>query len=310
MEIFNLGVAWCWEYDYDFICDLEKECLKRGLSIYLIAPHNLEETIKKLKSFKLHFDLFFDRASDQDESFEELVDLIYQKDIKMINDFNQTVWAIDKATMHLEFLSHQINVPYTFILSPYEEKKELEISEKDLTKIKKPFVIKPACGGCGEGVIVDACGLDDIKSARKDYELDKYLVQEKINPFQINGKRAWFRVFFCCGRIFPCFWDDQTKIASLLKPEDVGEKTYSEIENIIKKIAKISKLDLFSSEIALNNCGKLIVIDHVNDQIDLRKKSKHFDGIPDEVVWMITSSLVDYVERITNCKATKKETTL
>ena len=297
MQIFNLGVAWCWEYDKDLVIDLEKECLQRGVSIYRIAFYNLKETIEKIESGELNFNLFFDRASDLDADFDDLVFLAKRKGIKMINDIDRAIWATDKATMHLEFLSAGIDVPYTLILSPHEVNPELTLSKSDLDKIGIPFVIKPACGGCGDGVILDADSWEDIKLARKDFPDDKYLVQGKIVPKMINGQRAWFRVYYSCGEVFCCFWDDQTKIANLLYKDQIDEKVYSEIENIIGKIAQISHLDLFSTEIALSHSNKLIVIDHVNDQIDLRKKSQHYDGVPDEVVHNIVFSLVTHTQR-------------
>ena len=75
-------------------------------------------------------------------------------------------------------------------------------------------------------------------------------------------------------------------------------------------IARISKIDLFSTEIALAPRGKLLVIDHVNDQVDLRKKSSHFDGIPDEVVDRIVINLVNWVEKHTRRTSTRREPSL
>ena len=136
---------------------------------------------------------------------------------------------------------------------------------------------------------------EDIQRARQEFSDDKYLVQKKIVPAQIEERRAWFRVFYVCGDVLPCWWDDQTKIADSLNLSQVNQRIHSGIERITRKIASICKLDLFSTEIALNPSGKLLVIDHVNDQVDLRKKSAHLDGIPDEVVDGIVAGLVDWV---------------
>jgi len=135
-------------------------------------------------------------------------------------------------------------------------------------------------------------------------------VQEKIDPVQINGRRAWFRVFFAFGEILPCWWDDQTKIADFLSPSEIDKKIYSKIKSIMRKIAQISKLELFSTEIALTSIGKLMVIDHVNDQVDLRKKTSHFDGIPDEVVDRIVINLVNWVEKRICHSSPRRKTSL
>jgi len=305
LQIFDLATAWCWKYDADFVFQIDKECGKRGVCSYLIHPHNLFETMHKIDSEELRFKVFFDRASDQEEDFDGLVDLMKASPVKMINDSDRALWASDKATMHLEFLARGINVPHTIILPPYDENPDL--SSIPLDKVGKPFVIKPACGGCGDGVVLDGKSVEDIQRARKEFSDDKYLIQQKITPTQIDGRRAWFRVFYVCGEVLPCWWDDQTKIADILSPSQINQKTYSPIERITRKIASISKLDLFSTEIALNSSGKLLVIDHVNDQVDLRKKSLHFDGIPDEVVDRIVAGLVGWVQRYVSPTSTRAE---
>lgn len=293
MEEFDLGIAWCWEYDRELVFELEDYIHRKGLTIYQIAPYNLEETLNRLNSNQLKFKLFLDRASDQNEEFERLVQFIKTSGIKMLNDFDKALWSSDKATMHLEFLSTGIEVPYTIILSPYEEEPDLRL--ENLEKVGIPFVLKPARGGSSEGVVMDAKGVEDIKKAREEFWDDKYLIQQKIDPVNISGKRCWFRIFYSCGRIIPCFWDDLTRLSEPLLSGQIDEKIYKEMEGLTEKIAKVCGLDLFSTEIALSENGKLIVVDYVNDQCDLRKKSLHYDGIPDEVVEKVLSSLVKYV---------------
>jgi hypothetical protein len=293
MEEFDLGIAWCWEYDRELVFELEDYIHRKGLTIYQIAPYNLEETLNRLNSNQLKFKLFLDRASDQNEEFERLVQFIKTSGIKMLNDFDKALWSSDKATMHLEFLSSGIEVPYTIILSPYEEEPDLRL--ENLEKVGIPFVLKPARGGSSEGVVMDAKGVEDIKKAREEFWDDKYLIQQKIDPVNISGKRCWFRIFYSCGRIIPCFWDDLTRLSEPLLSGQIDEKIYKEMEGLTEKIAKVCGLDLFSTEIALSENGKLIVVDYVNDQCDLRKKSLHYDGIPDEVVEKVLSSLVEYI---------------
>jgi hypothetical protein len=295
LQTYDLAISWCWKYDADFVFQIDSQCVKRGLSPYLINFHNLFETITRMEKGELNFKIFFDRASDQEEDFEQLADMMKDRGARMINDVDRATWATDKATMHLEFLSNSIHVPYTIILPPWDESPELDSTY--LEKVGKPFVIKPACGGGGDGVVLDAHTIDDIQSARQQYHYDKYLVQEKISPVILSGKRAWFRVFYICGEVLPCWWDDQTKIAEILSSSDIDRKIRADVNHIMRKIALISQLDLFSTEIALIPQNRLLVIDHVNDQVDLRKKSAHLDGIPDEVVDRIVLSLVDWVEK-------------
>ena len=52
----------------------------------------------------------------------------------------------------------------------------------------------------------------------------------------------------------------------------------------VQKIAKIAGVDFFSTEIAIVDKETFVIVDYVNDQCDMRLKSKHFDGVPDDVV--------------------------
>ncbi len=309
MREFDLGIAWCWEYDREMVSELEQYIHQKGLTLYQIAPYNLEETIDQLKSNQLSFKLFFDRASDQDEEFERLTQLIKTLGIKMLNDYDKALWSSDKATMHLEFLSAGIEVPYTIILSPYEEQPELrrENLPQDILNenVGTPFVLKPAQGAGSEGVILDAKSTDDIERAREEFSDDKYLIQQKIEPIYISGKRGWFRVFYACGKVFPCLWDDLTRLSEPLLPGQIDEGICEQIEELTKKIAEVCGLDLFSTEIAITQGNKLIVVDYVNDQCDFRKKSLHYDGIPDEVVQKVLLSLGNHI--YFHAKAESKE---
>ena len=52
--------------------------------------------------------------------------------------------------MHLEFITNGLYVPYTIIISPYNKKKELELSLSELARLGRPFIIKPANTTGGE----------------------------------------------------------------------------------------------------------------------------------------------------------------
>ena len=60
-------------------------------------------------------------------------------------------------------------------------------------------------------------------------------------------------------------------------------------------IKKVCKLDFFSSEIAINNSDKLIVVDYVNDICDMRPQSLAYDGVPDIVIDNIINSLASFI---------------
>jgi hypothetical protein len=308
LQTYDLAIAWCWEYDADLICRIDRESLIRGLSPYLIHPHNLSETLYRMQNGEIGFRFFLDRASDQNEAFDQLVDRMKEEGVRMINEVGLSERAADKAVMQRELVSKGINVPKTIVLPSYDDRPEIRAIR--LNRVGIPFVIKPACGACGDGVYTDARTIDDIKRARQEYSDDRYLIQEKIQPVVIDSRRAWFRVFYAFGEILPCWWDDQTKISDVLSSFEMDKRIYSRITRIVRQIARICKLELFSTEIALTAEGKLVVVDPVNDQIDLRSKSSHFDGIPDKVINGIVINMVNWLEKQLCRRSKRREPSL
>ena len=59
--------------------------------------------------------------------------------------------------------------------------------------------------------------------SRQHHKNDKYLLQEKIVPVRFGSRKAWFRVFYVCGTIIPCWWDDETHIYETITKAEVRE---------------------------------------------------------------------------------------
>jgi hypothetical protein len=64
---------------------------------------------------------------------------------------------------------------------------------------------------------------------------------------------------------------------------------------MVQDIAGICRLNFFSTEIVLNRAGQWVAVDYVNDTCDLRLKSRHADGVPDEVVQRIAERIADFI---------------
>lgn len=293
---YDLAVAYTWEYDVDFINSIKDILNSKNLSTLLISYENLQEVFDQIKKDEIKCKFFLDRASDAEEEFEPLAKLMEEKQVFILNKYSHVEFAIDKATMHLEFITNGINTPYTIIISPYKEKKDIELSLEQLAKLGRPFIIKPAnTTGGGIGVVTGAETLADVLKARKTLENDKYLLQEKIEPVEIDKRRFWFRSFFAFGRIIHCWWNDLTHIYDEVDLNDYQKYNLQQMDDIVYKIHEITNLEFFSTEIALTKDQKFVVIDYVNDQCDMRFKSKHFDGVPDRVVYEIIESLAEFI---------------
>ena len=287
-EHYHLALSWDWEFDRDFVAFLERRVHAEGMLFYSISHHNLDETIKALHKGSITISSFFDRASDTDEKFHALARLLRKPDVLQINPADATRHAADKATMHLEFLSSGLEVPFTIIISPYNKKREVELSLSDLAQLGRPFIIKPAnTTGGGVGVIMGAETLKDVIDTRQHHKNDKYLLQEEIRPVEMNSMQAWFRVFYVFGKTIPCWWDPRTHVYSVVKGREMSLYGLSRLVEVTRKIFHVCRLDFFSTEIAITKERKFIVVDYVNETCDMRLQTRHPDGVPNTVVEII-----------------------
>lgn len=300
-QIYDFCIATDWEYDRDFLQLVQRYAQQvHGLSTYIVEPFNLEETIRKLRNQELAFNFLFDRGSDSTPEFLELHRWLVERGTPVLDSLERLKWASDKATMHLEFISNGLITPYTIIIPPFSTTADLYLSVADLAKLGRPFIIKPAnTTGGGIGVVNGAETLQDVLQVRKEYGNDKYLLQEKVIPLEKDQKRFWFRGFYCCGLIECAWWNDLTHVYESLTAEDITNFQLQPLFDIVKKISTLIKLNFFSTEIAMNRRNEFIVVDYVNEICDMRLKSVHFDGVPDEIVEKIASQIAKYVwERI------------
>ena len=298
MENFDLGLAYVWEYDENFINLVEKILQGSGISTYRISNHNIYEATEKIRNKRISFNFYLDRAADVDEDFEVLGKIFAKRKTFIFNPYNKTEHAIDKANMHLEFISAGLQVPYSIIIPPHSEKEDIYISLDDLSILGRPFIIKPCnTTGGGIGVVTGAETLREILDERVSNLDDKYILQQKIYPEFLEGKRSWFRCFWAFGKAIATWWDDQTHIYGELSGKDIERYELTKLLSITKKIAKITELDFFSTEIVLAKDRKFVVVDYVNDQCDMRLKSRHIDGVPDGVVKEIIENMKTFIIR-------------
>jgi hypothetical protein len=294
---FDLAVAWDWEHDHEFIAILEAQIHDHRLRFFSISHHNVHESLKSLQKGTLSFGAFLDRASDADENFLPLARYLKKSSARFLNHPDAVHHAIDKATMHLEFITKGIDVPFTIIISPYNKKTDAELSLGDLARLGRPFIIKPAnTTGGGVGVILGAETLKDIIESRQHHKNDKYLLQEKITPVRFHNRKAWFRVFYTCGAIIPCWWDDDTHIYGTITCNEVSLAGLRPLISITRKIWEVCKLEFFSTEIAMTSEKQFVVVDYVNDICDMRLQSKHGDGVPDIVVGEVCNRIARHIK--------------
>ncbi len=168
------------------------------------------------------------------------------------------------------------------------------LPEMDLTSLGSSFAIKPARGGGGDGVIMEATALNQVLAARRAFPSHRYLLQTHIVPTQLGPRPAWFRVIYCAGKAYLCWWDNCTHVYAPVTSAEEDCYQLGPLRSFISSIATICGLDLFSTEMTLTSDGRFVIVDYVNDPIDLRLQSKTPDGVPDEIVCDIAGRLVDF----------------
>ncbi len=298
MQVYDICLMSDWHYDRDLLLQLETRLQHRGHSTYLIWPENLEDVLDRLRAGTLGFRYVLDRATNTSAEFSDVYRFLPAPGATCFEDPDTLLRASDKALMHQEFQSAGIPVPDTLIIRPHTESEEIRIDLQAVQDLGPPFVIKPAnTTGGGMGVFQDGRGLEDILRRRLEYPSDKYLVQERIIPKVAEGRRFWFRVFYITGDVHCCWWDDRTHVYEILGGGEAEEALRGRFVDIARQIARISSLQLFSVELALDHQERLVVVDYVNESPDLRRKSQFSDGVPDQVVESIIEHLAEWIPR-------------
>jgi hypothetical protein len=289
MSSYDLCLVWNWEYDADFVSLLDSACRSHGVSLLQITPQNLIKYLRALSDKQISFRAFFDRASDTDSRVMSIVHWARDHGVYRINPYEYATRSWDKATMHQVLTRFCLHISYTIILPSYEQQPVL--GPVDLSPLGNRFTIKPAHGGGGEGVVNKATSLNEVLSARRDYPSDRYLLQAHVASAELDFRPAWFRVIYCGGKVFPCWWDSRKRLYTRITSTEESRYRLGELHETVISIARLCKLHLFSTEISLTPEGFFVVVDYVNDLLDLRLQSKTPDGVPDDIVHDIAERL-------------------
>lgn len=285
---YDICLPWYWEYDIDFVHFVEKACNEHGLTLWQITPDNLLESVNALYKGEHSFHTLLDRSQGEDR-FLPINNWAKEQNKKRINPVELSLWSEDKTTMHLELITAGVTTPYTILLPPFLEQPVLP--ELELNLLGTQFVIKPSNEGGGDGVVLGASSLEQVLRARMQFPKQKYLLQATIIPRTIQGRPAWFRVFYAVGKTYPCWWHPLTHVYDDVTVAEENRYGLAALHDLTQRIASLCRLDWFTTEIALT-LDDFVVVDYVNDQIDTRIQSKAVDGAPDEIMQDVARQLV------------------
>ena len=316
MKEYDFGLNWSEKTKEHFINALKDASQKKKLSFLWIYDDNVRDTIKKLESGELKVKFLLDSAATYNEDRDPYARVCYAvKDAGgvIVNDPDRARIAVDKSVMHYELINAGINTPYSVIVRNWEPD-SFKLTDDEKKELGVPFVIKPASGYARQGVIEDAQGsIREIARARNFDHGDNFLLQEKINPIELAGKRAWFRVFHVFDTIIPCWWNDQTSWYEHITEEEFSEYRLSPLAKIVARIADIIPMVWFSTEIAIDKKfgePRFVAIDYVNDQCDMTAQSQNKAGVPDSIVEFTAKCIIEAAHHLVNNKDIDKDYTI
>ncbi len=302
MHDVDLVATWTWPPDEPVIRLLEAIAHRNGITFRSIDAPSIGPLTADVQQGRLSFRWLLDRASDEHPAFRPLAQWVEDRTNSnarwplAINPYGRQLHAADKATMHLELMSAGVHVPNTLILPPWSIAPTSSPLPDAVDALGVPFVVKPAnTTGGGNGVVTGVKERAQITAARRTHPLDKYLVQETVKPAYLGDFRAWFRVFYVCGRVHLCWWDDRTHIYEPVDPEDERVFGLAALRETASTIARTCGLRFFSTELVMTAEGKIVAVDYVNEMCDLRLQSMVQNGVPDNVVMAILEDIISFV---------------
>ena len=274
--------------NYDFFAHKMRElCGQWSLSFFMVDDVWVKEFYQKLLSREISVRALFDLTNEQVD--ENDIYLKVSREAKrqgahVIDDPDLTAIVAHKGHCHKLLVENRILVPETIIVNR-SELDSFKITDEIKARLGTPFVVKPAWGWGGAGVILDAHSKDDLhQCADLSPDSDAFLLQQRLRMKQLGRHAGWFRTFHIFGDVIACWWDPASHEYHLVRPEQVRRYKLAPLKRMARNIARASKMKKFSSEICLHDDGKFYAVDYVNADPDMNPRSFYDNGVPDEVV--------------------------
>ena len=273
-------------YNY-FAHKMRELCGQWSISFFMVDDVWVREFSQKLQSKEVSARVLFDLTANQtiaDDIYLNLAREVKRQGGHVIDDPDITASVAHKGHFHKIMLENRIPVPETVIVNR-SELDSFKITDEIKAKVGVPFVIKPAWGDSGVGVILEGHSEEDLReSAEQTPNSDAFLIQQRVKMKTLGKHAGWFRMFHVCGTVIPCWWNPTSHEYHLVTPAQIKSFKLSPLRRIMKDIARISKMKKFTSEICLHEDGKFYAVDYINADPDMNPRSFYANGVPDEVV--------------------------
>lgn len=276
-----------------FIHCIQRLCAERGMDFFLVEPLWVKAFLEAYERDEVWARALLNMHSEHhlpEDPFHRLVELADRRKTIVIDPPAVAQAAFDKSLLHPRLEAAGLKAPATIIVSTAFP--SLTAEQKEL--VGEPFVIKPARGYGRKGVILDARGEGDLARSMAAWRDEKYLFQRKIVPRDLEGRPAYWRVFYVFGSLWWCWWNCFTDKYTEVAPEEIERFGLEPVGQGMRKLSTLTGMNFFSSEIAQTDAGEFIWIDYVNDQCHMLTQSANPKmGVPDRVVEAIAGRLVE-----------------
>jgi len=303
-RVYDLAMTHKLDADDYFIHRVQEACARAGLNFFLIEPAWAAEYLAKLERKEVWARVVINMQSehhDPKEIFHRIIRQSHTLGAKVIDPPDVAMAACHKAMAHQRLLAAGLLLPPTIILDESSAGHWPELTAEQLTLLEPPFVIKPALGYGRKGIILDATSIADLKKAAMAWPWGPYLLQKRIVPRTLAGEPAYFRVYHVFGTTWLSWWNCYTDKYRLVTPEEEAELMLAPLHQIALKLAAVTGMNFFSTEVSQTEAGEFFLIDYVNDQCHLlTQTASPQNGVPDELVNAIALKLVEAAKRLKN----------
>jgi ribosomal protein L13E len=290
-------------YDY-FSHKMRELCGQWKLSCFIVNDVWVHEFYEKLQAKDISVRVLFDLTANQileDDIYVKLAREAKRCGGYVIDDPDITASVAHKGHFHQVMLNNNIPVPETIIVDR-SEVDSFKFTSEMRARVGRPFVVKPAWGDSGVGVIMNGYSEDDLhESVKLAPNSDAFLIQQRLEMKKLGNHSGWFRMMHVCGEVISCWWDPSSHEYHLVTPNQVKRYRLTPLRRIMRGIARASKMKKFTSEICLHTDGKFYAVDYINADPDMNPRSFYANGVPDEVVrhvvWLLFYEAMKIVKK-------------
>jgi hypothetical protein len=270
-----------------------------GLSLLIANKHNVGRLIEQARRGRIRPYVYLDLCSAVEPVFGDLLRAMAGAGVYTIGEPAKLEQWTHKARAQKRLEEAGLPVPPTVVIRAGEPSRELTADE--LRGIGERCVIKPSWGVAGKGVLANVRPTaESIEKARQFEPKDDYLVQRMIRWESFGTRTAYVRGYNVLGHRTLLWWAPETKLYDLLTWEDFRRYDLLGAVEIIDRVAAVTGMDFFSSEVAITNGvgqPRFVMIDYCNDQCDMNPVSEQADGPPDAWSAWVVERFAEFVWR-------------